>query len=82
MIILAAVFLGKLKILLKDWLIFLSLLYLFDSLRGLIYILTCRFNFPVYTLYVIKLEKFLFGNIPSVVLQKVLLKGATYSEFS
>jgi len=80
--ILFAVFLGKLKILLKDWLIFLSFLYLFDSLRGLIYILICKFNFPVYTLYAIKLEKFFFGGIPSVELQRILLKGTTYNEFS
>lgn len=72
-IVLIAVYLGKLKILYKDWFVFLSFIYLFDSLRGTIYILTCKFNLPVHTLYVIKIEKFLFGNIPSVSLQQALL---------
>jgi membrane-associated phospholipid phosphatase len=80
-IILVAVILGKLQILLKDWFFFLSFLYLFDSLRGTIYILTCKLNLPVYTLYVIKSEKFLFGNIPSLFLQNALLKTSSYGEF-
>jgi len=81
-IISAATFLGKLQILLKDWFVFLSFVYLSDSLRGLIYISTCKFNLPVHTLYVIKAEKFLFGEIPSVTLQRLLLKSDTYPDFS
>lgn len=81
-IILAAGSLGKLDIFIKDWFVFLSFLYLFDSLRGTIYILTCKFSLPVYTIYVIKLEKLLFGNIPSVTLQNILLKGTNYNDFT
>lgn len=60
---------------LKDWLLFLSIIYLSDTLRGVIYYLICKFQLPVYCLYVIKLEKALFGTIPSVLLQNLLLKG-------
>lgn len=81
-IILVACFLGKLKIFLKDWFVFISFLYLFDSLRGTIYILTCKFNLPVHALYVIKVEKLLFSNIPSVSLQNIFLKGTSYSDFT
>jgi len=65
--------LGKVKIFLEDWLFFIGFIYLFDSLRGSIYIAICRFNFPVYATYVVKLEKLLFGGIPPLELQKWLL---------
>ncbi|MFC2157781.1 phosphatase PAP2 family protein [Acidobacteriota bacterium] len=77
--ILLAVFLGKLEIFYKDWFVFLSFIYLFDTMRGVIYILTCRWDLPVHTLYVIKAEKFLFGEIPSVVLQRNLLDPSHYT---
>jgi len=80
-IILAAVFLGKLNIVLKDWFIFLSFVYLFDSVRGTIYALICQFNLPVYTLYVVKWEEFLFGGIPSVFLQSLFLKNPGSLDF-
>jgi membrane-associated phospholipid phosphatase len=60
---------GRLTDFLRDWFLFIGFIYLFDSLRGSIFILTCQLDLPVYTLYVIKAEKFLFGAIPSVVLQ-------------
>ena len=60
---------------LKDWLLFLSIIYLSDTLRGVTYYLICKFQLPVYCLYVIKLEKALFGTIPSVLLQNLLLNG-------
>lgn len=81
-LILVAGILGKLKIFLKGWFIFISFLYLFDSLRGTIYILTCKLNLPVYALYAIKIEKKLFSNIPSVSLQNIFLKGTTSSDFT
>ena len=81
-IVLTAVLLGKLPLLAKDWFVFLSFIYLFDSLRGLIYIALCKFKIPVYTTYVIKLEEFLFGGIPPVFLQKHLLKATTMSDFT
>lgn len=80
-IILVAVFLGKLKIVLKDWFVFLSFVYLFDSIRGTIYALICQHNLPVHTLYVIKMEKFLAGGIPSVFLQNLLLKNPENLDF-
>ena len=77
--ILLAVFLGKLDAFYKDWFVFLSFIYLFDTMRGVIYILTCRWDLPVHTLYVIKAEKFLFGEIPSIVLQRNLLDPSHYT---
>lgn len=81
LIILTAVFLGKLQILLKDWFVFFSFIYFFDSMRGTIYILTCKLNLPVYAIYVVKIEKFLFGNFPSVWFQNLLLKGEDFTWF-
>jgi membrane-associated phospholipid phosphatase len=80
-IILVAVSLGKLQIVAKDWFVFLSFVYLCDTLRGSIYALTCELGLPVHTLYVIKAEKFLFGGIPSVTLQKLLLKNVESLDF-
>ena len=57
----------------KDWVFFLSIIYFSDTLRGLIYFLICKFQFPVYCIYVLNLEKTLFGTVPSVILQKLLL---------
>jgi membrane-associated phospholipid phosphatase len=68
-----AVLFKKSKIFLKDWFVFLSFLYLFDSLRGLIFYLICKFDIPVYVTYVIKIERALFGSIPSIFLQNLLL---------
>ncbi len=73
---------GKLRIFLQDWCVFIGFLYLFDSLRGTIYIATCRFGLPVYTTYVIKLEELLFGCISSVYLQKLLLHNNSSTQFS
>ncbi len=78
----AAGLLGKLRMFLQDWYIFIGFLYLFDSLRGTIYITICRFSLPVYTTYVIKLERFLFGSIPSSDLQKWLLHTNSSDQFS
>jgi hypothetical protein len=72
--LLVAAAVGRLAVFLQDWFVFIGFVYLFDSLRGSIFILTCQLDLPVYTLYVIKAEKFLFGAIPSVVLQGWLLK--------
>lgn len=81
LIILSAVLLGKGRLLYRDWFVFFAFIYLFDSLRGTIYILTCRLNLPVHVLYVIKAEKFLFGELPSVFLQKALLDQETFTWF-
>jgi len=79
LIIFAAVVLGKGPRLYKDWFVFFSFIYLFDSLRGTIYILTCRYELPVHVSYVIEMERFLFGEIPSLVLQKTLLGDGIYT---
>ena len=82
LIILAAVLLGRTRLLVKDWFIFIAFAYLFDSLRGTIYILTCRLQLPVHTLYVLDIEKRLFGGIPSVDLQNLLLHADPSGQFT
>jgi hypothetical protein len=81
-IILAATLLGRLKLLLRDWFVFVAFLFFSDSLRGTIYVLTCKFRLPVHTLYVLKLEKALFGEVPSVALQTLLLRTDPAGHFS
>jgi hypothetical protein len=64
---------------LLDWFLFLSVIYLSDTLRGLIYYLINRFELPVYCEYVFTLEKSLFGAIPSVSLQNIFLKNGQFT---
>jgi membrane-associated phospholipid phosphatase len=59
----------------------LSVVYLSDTLRGLIYYLINRYELPVYCEYVFKLEKSIFGTIPSVSLQKLLLGDGQFTWF-
>ena len=73
-ILVVALALRKMDLLVRDWFPFLAFLYLFDSLRGTIYALTCRLQLPVRALYVLDLERALFGAVPSEVLQKSLLR--------
>jgi len=80
--LLVAAAVGRLTDFLRDWFLFIGFIYLFDSLRGSIFILTCQLDLPVYTLYVIKAEKFLFGAIPSVVLQDWFLHSSDPSGFT
>lgn len=54
----------------RDWAVFLSLIVLFDALRGLIYALTTKLGLPVYMGYVIAAERALFGEVPCVTLQR------------
>lgn len=79
LIILISVVLGKRKLLMRDWFVFLAFIYLSDTLRGLIYYVTCRFKLPVHTLYVIDAEKSLFGGVPSVSLQQALLPEGNFT---
>jgi membrane-associated phospholipid phosphatase len=81
LVILAVTALGKVKIFLQDWFVFIGFIYLFDSFRGSIYIATCRLGLPVYTLYVIRIEQFLFGGVPSVMLQNLFLRSHSPSGF-
>jgi len=64
---------------LLDWFLFLSVIYLSDTLRGLIYYLVNRLQLPVYCEYVVKLEESIFGVIPSVSLQNILLKNGEFT---
>lgn len=82
LIVIIVTIIRRLKAFLADWSLFIAFLYLFDTLRGSIYFLICKFNLPVYTLYVIKIEKFLFGCIPSVVLQNQFLKENPTNTFT
>jgi hypothetical protein len=59
--------------LVRDWFVFLAFVQLTDGLRGLIYLVTCRLDLPVRVLYPLRLERALFGEVPAVTLQKVLL---------
>lgn len=74
LILVTALLAGKIKPFVRDWFVFLAFVYLFDSLRGIIYILTCKLQLPVYALYVLNIEKALFGGVPSVALQNLLLR--------
>jgi len=82
LIISVALVLGKIKLLINDWFVFLSFIYLSDTMRGLIYLGICQLNKPVYTQYVIRLEKLLFHQIPSVFLQNALLDKSEPLSFS
>jgi membrane-associated phospholipid phosphatase len=81
LVILAVTAMGKLKVFVQDWFVFIGFIYLFDSFRGSIYFATCRFGLPVHTLYVIRIEQFLFGGIPSVMLQNLFLHPGATSGF-
>jgi len=81
LVILAVAAMGKFKVFLQDWFVFIGFIYLFDSFRGSIYIATCRLGLPVHTLYVIRIEQFLFGGIPSVMLQDLFLRSHSASGF-
>jgi len=59
----------------KDWFLFISLLYLFDSLRGFIFFIVSRTGYPVFTLYALRLEQALFKPVPSVYLQHAWLQN-------
>jgi membrane-associated phospholipid phosphatase len=82
LIVLSVLFFGKFRVFVRDWSIFIALVYFFDSLRGAIFLLICKFHFPVYTLYVIILETSLFGKIPSIFLQNRLLSSTNPAEFT
>ena len=82
LIVLGAALMRRLPLLIKDWFVFLSFVYLFDSLRGSIYILTCRLGLPVHATYVIGIEKALFGQVPSAALQARLLDPAKAPGFT
>ena len=77
-----ALLLGRWRPFIKDWLVFISFIYLFDSLRGSIYLLICTFDLPVYTDYVLRIERNIFQQVPSVLLQRRLLNPDAPGHFS
>jgi len=81
LVLLAVSAIGKVRLFLQDWFVFISFIYLFDSFRGAIYIAICRLGLPVHTLCVIRAEQFLFGGIPSVMLQNLFLQPVSGNEF-
>jgi len=82
LIFLAAALAGRIRPLVRDWFVFMAFIYLFDSLRGTIYILTCKFQLPAYALYVLNIEKTLFGGVPSAALQNALLQPDPLGNFT
>jgi hypothetical protein len=66
----------RLGVFVRDWAVFLGAIVLFDSARGLVYVLVLRTPLPVHMGYVIRLEQALFGRpVPSVRLQRALFPG-------
>lgn len=61
-LILAVLALQRGWFLVRDWAVFLSLILLFDALRGMVYAVIGRFDLPVYMGYVIDLEYWLVGG--------------------
>lgn len=77
-IVLISFILKSEKLFFKDWFLFLAVVYLSDTMRGLIYYLTSRYQRPVYCEYAVKIETAIFGQVPSVWLQnKLLADGQT-----
>lgn len=81
LVLLAVAALGKVKLFIQDWFVFIGFVYLFDSFRGSIFIATCRLGLPVHALYVIRIEQLLFGGVPPVMLQNLLLRSDAASGF-
>ncbi len=64
LLLLGAMLSGQTRAFLRDWLLFLSLLLLFDTLRGTIYLAIFEWHLPWYMGYAIRLEELIFG-VPS-----------------
>ena len=79
----AAAMLGRLRVFVRDWAVFLGAIILFDSLRGLIFALINRFELPVYMVYAIDWERALLGGetLPEI-LQRALLTPGEISLFA
>jgi hypothetical protein len=61
----------------RDWAVFLSVVVLFDSLRGYAYYLTVTLDRDIYMGYVIEFDRWIFGGqVGAVALQKLLWTGA------
>ena len=60
----------------RDWSVFLALVFFFDALRGLIYALITRLELPVFMGYVIDLERMVLGGRVFPVALQEWLRGA------
>lgn len=72
-LVLISLILRSEKLFFKDWFLFLAIVYLSDTMRGLIYYLISKFQRPVYCEYTVRIESAIFGQVPSVWFQKVFL---------
>ena len=57
-----AVLSRQFKIFLHDWVLYLAVLILYESLRGFIFSIIHHFNFPIYVNYVLQWEKVLLNG--------------------
>ena len=75
-LLIVAALLGRLRVFVRDWAVFLGAILLFDSLRGFIFALINRFELPVYMVYAIDWERILVGGetLPEM-FQRELLSG-------
>ncbi|MBK8481470.1 MAG: phosphatase PAP2 family protein [Proteobacteria bacterium] len=67
----------RFKVFICDWAVFLSLIVLFDALRGLVYSVTTKLGLRVYMGYAIAAERALFGEVPTVTLQRAWYRPPT-----
>ncbi len=76
-LLLAAALLGRLRVFVREWAVFLGAIILFDSLRGLIFALINRFELPVYMVYAIDWERALLGGetLPEKLQRVILVPG-------
>ena len=66
----------------KEWSVYISLVILFDAIRGYIFVLINKFQIPVWANYVIDPEKSLFnGKIASEILQNAFYDPTNISAF-
>lgn len=65
LLLLAGTLSGRVKVFLREWLLFLVLLLLFDALRGAIYVWIFDWGLPWYMGYAIEAERLIFG-VPSM----------------
>lgn len=81
-LVIIALLLRRLRLFVRDWAVFLALMFLADSVRGLIFGLIQRYELPVYMNYVIEWERWLLGGstLPEI-LQHAWLDPANIGPF-
>lgn len=66
--IVAAIFIGRLRLFLIDWIPFLLLFFSYEYLKGVVPFI----NKNVHALWMIHMDKFIFGFVPTIKLQQAL----------